>query len=558
MSFLVGRDLKGIKLRPQQKKCLKSIFNKVDDVEDKTKFFILDLPPGVGKSILAMSFIYHYLKRFPDTQFDMLTETKILQEQYRQEFSSISNLWGKNTYECPSFGVSCDKGARLAALTKSNCDSCPYTRDREQFMRGKISLTNFHMHTVLNINELLNERNADILIVDEAHSLERSVTDYVGMNISEGLFESFGIKENKNILEDFYNLDTVEQYYDNIKKISGVIEDKLLEYNKKLQHHTQGNKTATYRNLALSAALDQESDIIKYYKYVEELNKFIYKVDNFIQDYKENKDNWSLDKIKDTEGNIRITVEPIWVGNFMKSLIWDKYEMVILMSATFLSKEMTCFLNGIESDETVYYSIDSPFPVKNRPIYFMDIGKMSFNQKEKTFEKSSKILQKILNKYKNEKGIIHTTNYELSSWIQNRIINNRLLYHDSTLESKNSVLDIHYNEDNPSVIVSPSMVTGVDLKNERARFQVLMKVPYPSLASNRNKKRMQSNKDWYGWSTVTNIIQAYGRAIRSVDDHANFIILDSCFDDVITYSGKFLPKWVTDAIIIVEKSKIKI
>ena len=558
MNFLVGRDLKGIKLRPQQKKCLKQIFNKIDNVEDKNKFFILDLPPGVGKSILAMSFIYHYLKRFPDAQFDMLTETKILQEQYRQEFSSISNLWGKNTYECSSFGVSCEKGARLAALTNSKCENCPYTKDREQFMKGKVSLTNFHMHTVLNINDLLDERRAEILIVDEAHSLERSVTEYVGMNISEGLLESFGIKKGKKILEDLYKFETVQDYYNNIKTLTDILSSKLTEYNNELQHHTQGNKTATYRDLTLNTVLGEESDILKYAKYTEELNKFFYKVNNFIADYQENKDNWSLDKTKDEEGNIRIAVEPIWVGNFMKSLIWDKYEMVILMSATFLSKEMTCFLNGIENNESVYYSIDSPFPVKNRPIYFMDIGKMSYNQKEKTFEKSSKILQKILNKYKNEKGIVHTTNYELSSWIQNRIIDNRLLYHDNTLESKNSVLDMHYNQDNPSVIVSPSMVTGVDLKNERARFQVLMKVPYPSLASNRNKKRMQSNKDWYGWATVTNIIQAYGRAIRSVDDYANFIILDSCFNDVITYSGKFLPKWVTDAIVIVEKEKIKV
>mgnify|MGYP000721602981 CR=1 FL=1 len=92
------------------------------------------------------------------------------------------------------------------------------------------------------------------------------------------------------------------------------------------------------------------------------------------------------------------------------------------------------------------------------------------------------------------------------------------------------------------------MSTGVNLKGNRARFQIALKVPYPSLASNRNKKRMKDRPDWYAWLTVSKFIQMYGRAVRSVDDSSHFIILDRCFGDVMRYSGHFFPEWVLKAI----------
>jgi Rad3-related DNA helicase len=63
------------------------------------------------------------------------------------------------------------------------------------------------------------------------------------------------------------------------------------------------------------------------------------------------------------------------------------------------------------------------------------------------------------------------------------------------------MLNKHIDSVNATVIVSSSMVEGVDLKDDLSRFQIIMKIPYPSLASNKIKKRMKTNKDYYNYKT---------------------------------------------------------
>ena len=99
-----------------------------------------------------------------------------------------------------------------------------------------------------------------------------------------------------------------------------------------------------------------------------------------------------------------------------------------------------------------------------------------------------------------------------------------------------------------SVIVSPSMGTGVSFDDDRARFQIIAKVPYPSLASQKNKLRQSNNPGWYAWKTVSGLIQMTGRTVRSNTDYADTIIIDGSFGDVIKHSSHFLPNWVQNAI----------
>lgn len=559
MKFLIDQDLKNVTLRKEQEECLERI-SEVLDENPQNKFFLLDLPTGVGKSILAIKFISNYLKTAPGARFDILTESKILQKQYTDEFNSISNLWGANTYECSEYSCSCEKGKKLAKLTNSSCENCPYEHAKEQFLNNKVSLTNFHMYTVLKISDIISKRPADVLIVDEAHGLESVISDYVSVIFSEANLKKCGYEAPEILLNKIYKANDLDSLYRIVKQdILNDFSTHVGNIDKILKSISSGgNKQYINRSMSIDTVLDQDNDIITNTKWLEESESLMAKIENFINEYEKDPQNWGFDKYKDDDDKIRCIIEPVWVYPFMHKLVWSRYEKVILMSGTFLNKEMPCFLNGIDIDKAWYYKIDSPFPIKNRPIFYMNTGKMSFKEKTNTFVKSSKILEKVLNKYKNKKGIIHTVNYELVEWIKNRINNKRLLYHDSTIESKNDILKYHYTEKVPSVIVSPSMMSGVDLKNSRARFQVLMKVPYPSLASDRNKKRMKSNSQWYGWATSVNIIQAYGRAIRNKEDYADFIVLDSCFEDVIRYSSKFFPKWVLDAIQYVDMNKVKV
>jgi Rad3-related DNA helicase len=216
------------------------------------------------------------------------------------------------------------------------------------------------------------------------------------------------------------------------------------------------------------------------------------------------------------------------------------------MSGTILDKNLFCQLNGLDVTKAAYHSIESPFPAKNRPIIYMPIGKMSYKNKEETFQRYIPYIKKIMNKYAGQKGIIHTNSFELSNWIQKSIKDKRFVFHDST--NKDEMLKMHCETDKPTVLVSPSMDTGVSLDDDLARFQIIAKVPYPSLGSQKNKMRQSNNPDWYAWKTVSGFIQMTGRSVRSSEDYADTIIIDGSFGDVLRHSSHFLPNWIQEAI----------
>jgi Rad3-related DNA helicase len=154
------------------------------------------------------------------------------------------------------------------------------------------------------------------------------------------------------------------------------------------------------------------------------------------------------------------------------------------------------------------------------------------------------ILTKILEKNVNNKGIVHTANYELSNWIKASIKDRRLIFHDSATREKS--LETHLTSNLETVLVSPSMFTGIDLKDELSRFQVILKVPFPNLTSKKIKRRLEIKPEWYNWKTLIDLLQAYGRSIRNEEDWAETYILDECFDQIL--DNKKVPKYFLEAL----------
>jgi Rad3-related DNA helicase len=171
---------------------------------------------------------------------------------------------------------------------------------------------------------------------------------------------------------------------------------------------------------------------------------------------------------------------------------------------------------------------------------------MTYKEKEETFKKQKFYIEKIIDKYKGDKGIIHCTTYEFSNWIQESVFNKRLLFHTS--QDREERLEEHLTNGKDSVIVSPSMHTGVDLKDDFSRFQILMKIPYPNISSNKVKQRQKTKPEWYSWKTNVDLIQALGRSVRSMYDKADSYILDSSLSTLLMYNGNTIPRWITNAI----------
>jgi len=519
------------KPRDQQIEAFKLI---KESIGSGKKNILLQMPTGSGKSFLVLM-IANYYKNYinSEAKFDIITNSKILQQQYKREFDFINDLRGQSNYKCVRHNTDCRSGKELNKTTKQMpCGNCPYDAAKKAWTDGVMSLTNFHMFNsfCFFVPETMSERSANVLIVDEAHSLEEVFCDFISFKLSPRILRNYGIEEQ---VIDLYHRKFVD-----IKTAGGFInfiQKDFLPYISDLKEN--------FKDLVITVPETKAKQI--YANYVSYIEGAEENMESLLKDFEKNEYNWILDITKNKINEIELNLQPIWGNVYLNDFIWSKYDHIIFMSGSILDKEMFSYLNGFDESITDYYEFDSTFPVKNRPLYYYQAGKMTYTQRQATFKYQIEVIEKILRKYKDQRGIIHTTNYEIANWLKDAIKDKRLVYHET--EDREEQLEKMKTKKN-GVIVSPSMTSGISMDDDLSRFQIMMKVPYPNISSNKVKARQNSNKKWYAWRTISEIVQAYGRCVRNENDWAHSYILDSSFDDLLKYHKKLFPKHFLEAI----------
>ena len=106
-------------------------------------------------------------------------------------------------------------------------------------------------------------------------------------------------------------------------------------------------------------------------------------------------------------------------------------------------------------------------------------------------------------------------------------IKNRMLLYNGSRE-KNTMINIHKISSN-TILVGPTLNTGVDLPGDDCRFIIILKVPFPSMADKLVKEKIKLFPLWYNSATSNEIIQGIGRGVRYDGDWCVTYILDACF-----------------------------
>lgn len=522
-----------LKFKPREQQIDMLNFTK-NSINKGKKFILLNAATGSGKSyytVMVANWYRNYINS--EAKFDIITNSKILQQQYKDEFDFIDDLRGQSNYKCIRHHTDCRSGKEINKSTKQMpCGSCPYDSARNNWIKGPISLTNFHLFNsfAFFVQSILDERSSNVLFLDESHSMEEVFCDFISVKLSPRILKNYGMEAR--------TIERYERKFSDIKTAGGFInfiENDFIPYISELKQEIED---------MLGECSESKLKVI-YANYIDYIDTSIEKFNGLLTDFEKNESNWTLDITKSKSGEIELNMQPIWGNVYLNDIIWSRYDHVIFMSGSILDKNMFSYLNGFDESLTEYYEVESTFPVKNRPLYYYQAGKMTYNEKETTFQNQIMVIEKILKKYKDKRGIIHTTNYELAKWLDNAIKDKRLIFHET--ENREEQLDKMKKKKN-GIIVSPSMTSGISLDNELSRFQVLMKVPYPNISSNKVKARQNCNKDWYAWRTIVDIVQAYGRTTRSDDDWSHTYMLDSSFGDLLRFNRKLFPNYFLEAI----------
>ena len=113
------------------------------------------------------------------------------------------------------------------------------------------------------------------------------------------------------------------------------------------------------------------------------------------------------------------------------------------------------------------------------------------------------LYRQIMTAHKGRKCIIHTTSYEQLNFIKQNIskLNQRRLLETNPDVERDEIINEHFKSSKPTVLISPSLQLGLDLKDHLSRFQVITKVPYPSLGDRWIDEKRKRSEQWYSWQT---------------------------------------------------------
>lgn len=498
---------------------------------DKYDNIIIEAPTGVGKSAIAMTIARTLFEERKYKSY--ITTTSIeLQEQYMKSYSSIGlrKLYSSSNFTCNrKHPMSCKEGMSISNSQKSKCPGkCPYRIQKDAFKHGSYGILNlaYYLYERNYVNEL---GFRDICLFDEAHTVGDSVKEFCTITISEYHLKALGIKCPKPNDSFMYSIKTIKNWVET--EYIPRLQRKLSEIIDEIEEFEGSLESKAYLSL-----LKRHSEMAEK---VDKMNSIIEEMETR---------GWVAEYIKN-ENCIKIT--PLSPRTHIKEKLLDHNGKNIFLSATILDSKFLMNEYNMDSNKTKFLTCDSPFPLKNRPIFILPSGKINFNDLESSISDFVNPIKHILNEHKSDRGIIFVSSYAQAHELIRQVNDSRLITHTSS-KDKQYMMETHKTSKN-TVIVSPTMHEGVDLKDDLSRFQIIIKMPFASLGSASIKKRSEIYPEWYAYKTCLSLIQSTGRSVRNENDKAITYILDNNFTWFYKKWKKFFPYYWQKAINYVSK-----
>lgn len=495
--------------RDYQLTLITKILNEI--IYNNKSTIVLNLPTGSGKSYIAtaLSILLDYYKISrvnPTSKTLSLTFRNNLFEQYISSFKYFFSIKGKSNYKCLLDYSPINSDTLCIKKSSKDCNMrfmCEYFLQRSNFYKSKSLITNYNWY-IFNFYTLNIKEFQGTVILDEAHKL---------FDIIDELFTP-DISKYHKLLSKVYESAYPKNKYDS-SELKFLLDS--------------GNYIAVTNIL---------KELVEFLYTNPELNDYINQFENYrveismlevIQEFGIPSELSRTDKVK-------MVVDILLEMNNPKKI-------KIFMSAT-ISEDF--FYNNFydkDKSKVFYYSMDPIFPVENRLITtFKNLPIINYDRlQDKNFIDSwSNLIQAITEHHKDVKGFIFVNSYSQVRLLKQRFYNNpRMIFNDSSYNAKSS-LEVFLNDKTNKIIISPVIIEGYDFKGDISRFQIIAKIPFLHHSTIKDY-----GEEFYYMKTVIELLQIYGRSIRSPEDYASTYILDNGYKML----DKYLPKWFKNSII---------
>jgi len=442
---------------------------------------------------------------------------------------------------------------------------CFYRRARRHLDSADIIVAN---HALMFSDLMLKEQGTSILpeyryvIVDEAHNIERVAEEQFGINISNYTI--------KFLLDGLYNPRTHKgllAYTKNAEKAIDTVSRTGVEarlFFRQVRDWYEGTKDETNGRCYKNFVEDRISGHLKQLRL--ELGKLAKKSDDIDEKYEIMRfgsrcaalvldlERFLLQEHPDyvywvevgsgRKTAVRLRSAAVNVGADVKRYLFDKYDSVILTSATLSSGSIgdesgfDFFASRIGLDDFASLKLGSPFDYEKQVTVYIEKDLPEPNESA-FIEAAGKVVKKYVWQTAGRAFVLFTSYAmlekvaeELANWLGENDI--ELLRQGAGLD-RSRLLSRFKNGANCVLFGTDSFWQGVDVPGEALSNVIIVRLPFavpdqPLLAGRLEQIQKQGGNPFYDYqlpSAVIRFKQGFGRLIRSSSDKGIVVILDS-------------------------------
>lgn len=490
-----------------------------------TRTVFLDAPVGSGKSLIHLLVARSLGSAYATTPQTMLVDQYGRDTAPGAKFAGMaSTLYGRANYECP-YVRSLPLGDPEATADGAPCtyldgwpadcpafSQCPYYRAKAAAQAAPSSVTTL-AYLFVGVLKGIDRPNSgwgprSLLVVDEAHGLPEDLVQFFSCEVGEKTLPGF----------DFAGIGGADDPLEFMR-------ERLPGYARE-QAETLEAMQADPSNLK---AMGRQARLVRRAQRLEE--------------------NLARDDVEWVHTCGDRPPKHLWRPLSAGPLVgadWRRFDHVLLSSATFFGIPTLVRDLGLPGPWEVV-TVPDTFPPGNAPVRLT--GTVRLNKERMAAELPTVVteLARIAHLHPSERGIIHCNSYMVREFIEAnapRPFSSRLVFHDRG--DRNESLE-EWKDDGRrnSVFVGVAMSEGLDLVGDQARWQVVIKAPFPNLGDPWVVRRRDrpGGRQWYEEQAITDMLQACGRVMRSRDDRGATYILDANADRLLRRHWTSLPEW---------------